>query len=69
MERIIIPTNYIHVRSTRSGPKKPHRNLSGKDIWIKAPVRAFILNCLLCRARLFTIPMRMKPAPNQQTPW
>ena len=40
MQRIIIPTHYVHTAARRCGPKETARPLSGAAIWMPAPGRA-----------------------------
>ena len=43
MQRIIIPTHYVHTRSTPLWTKETPRPLSGAAIWMPAPGRASTL--------------------------
>ncbi|STT31401.1 putative tellurite resistance protein [Klebsiella pneumoniae] len=43
MQRIIIPTHYVHTRSTPLWTKETARPLSGAAIWMPAPGRASTL--------------------------
>lgn len=69
MERIIIPTNYIHVRSTPLWTKET----APKSIWQrhldKGTRQGVYPKLSVMQGTIVYYPMRMKPAPNQQTPW